>query len=249
MLNYRVEGNGPPLLLVHGFGISFNIWRNLLPHLREHFTLVMVQLPGIGDSPAPLEDQPYIDSAVEGLEQVRRNLGYETLDILGYSVGSRLVEAYVQCHPGHVQQAIFLCPIQLDSSHLLGLRLGFKLNDMSPAVGSWFLHGWRLKFLLFWLGFSLRQNSLLSEWQAEMESLPVEILKDNLRASLAVGQQPFRVPVPAAYIWGDHDTVSAVPQLPGAEDYIVHSSHAAPMLAAKDVAWIIHSILIGEANE
>ena len=42
-----------PLLLVHGFGISFNIWKELLPLLCPYFTLVMVELPGIGESPMP----------------------------------------------------------------------------------------------------------------------------------------------------------------------------------------------------
>ncbi|MEZ4836317.1 MAG: alpha/beta fold hydrolase [Caldilineaceae bacterium] len=55
-LSYRIVGEGPPLLLLHGFGISYNIWQALVPLLHSHFQLILVELPGIGASP-PLPAQ------------------------------------------------------------------------------------------------------------------------------------------------------------------------------------------------
>ena len=68
MLSYRVEGNGPPLLLVHGFGISFNIWQQLAPLLRPHFRVVMIELPGIGASALPEDGTSYLRAAVHEFE-------------------------------------------------------------------------------------------------------------------------------------------------------------------------------------
>ena len=82
-LNYRVEGSGPPLLLVHGFGISFNIWRDLLPRLCPHFTLVMVELPGIGASPMIRDDDDYLNASVRAVERLRLALGFDSWDVLG----------------------------------------------------------------------------------------------------------------------------------------------------------------------
>ncbi len=243
MLNYQIAGNGPPLLLVHGFGISFNIWRNILPLLEQHFTLVMVQLPGIGDSPPPPESQSYLLTSIQGIEQIRRKLGYETLDVLGYSIGSRVAEAYIRSHPEHVGRVIFLCPIRPDPPQLRGLQVGFWFNSLSTTTGSWFLRGWRLRFLIFLFGFSLSPHPLLEEWHKEMESLPVEVLKASLQTSILSGGQPFQVPVPAYFIWGDQDLVAASPRRLGAKDFIIHSSHAAPMLAAGDVSRTILDIL------
>ncbi len=49
-LAYRRFGSGPPLLLVHGFPLSGFTWRKVLPALAEHFTCVVPDLPGMGDS-------------------------------------------------------------------------------------------------------------------------------------------------------------------------------------------------------
>ena len=81
-LNYEMIGDGPPLLLVHGFGISFDIWQNLIPLLRTHFTLVMVELPGIGKS--PMTRGSYLSSSVGALERLRLKLGFEKWDVFGY---------------------------------------------------------------------------------------------------------------------------------------------------------------------
>ena len=102
-LNYRVEGKGEPLLLVHGFGVSFNIWRNLLPLLCSRFTVVMIELPGIGESPIEMNDQSYLTASMEAIECLRSTLGFESWNILGYSTGSRIVEAYARAYASRVR--------------------------------------------------------------------------------------------------------------------------------------------------
>lgn len=46
----RRFGSGPPLLLVHGFPLSGFTWRKVLPDLAKHYTCVVPDLPGMGDS-------------------------------------------------------------------------------------------------------------------------------------------------------------------------------------------------------
>ena len=242
-LNYRVEGNGTPLLLVHGFGISFNIWKNLAPLLRKHHTLVMAELPGIGESPMPAAGQTYLQAAIEGIEQVRLAVGFEKWDVLGYSTGSRIAEAYVQRYAPHVGCAIFLCPARVEVIKLLSLKIGFWIDGFLPATGDWILSGWRLKFLITWFGFNLRPEPLADEWYAEIGAAPVCVLKETLKMVISVGTKPFSVPVPCIFIWGDADIVPATPRKAGAEDYFVHARHDAPLAAAGEVVQVILSIL------
>lgn len=241
-LNYRVEGGGPPLLLVHGFGISFNIWRNLLPLLRSHFTVVMVELPGIGATPLPPEGSDYTEAAVTAIEGVRKKLGVEKWSVLGYSTGSRLAEDYVRADAEHVCRAIFLCPLLIDRSKAHALRFGLGLDRRFPSFGTWILSGWRLKFLISWLGFNFQRDPMAGEWFAEISSAPVGVLKDTIRAMDAVAGEPFSVPVPHAMIWGDRDLVSLTPPRGGEHDHFVHGRHAAPMEAAVEIARIIVSL-------
>lgn len=242
-LSYSVEGEGRPLLLVHGFGIPYNIWKNLAPLLRPHFELVMIELPGIGKSPMPAEDQDYMTVAIEGIDQVRQALGVEKWDVLGYSSGSRIAEAYVQTHAGHVCHAIFLCPVQIGVHKARSLRLGLRLDRAVPAFGTWILSGWRLRFLISWLGFNLQGDPRAGEWYAEIGAAPVRVLKETLRAMMPAAAGPFWVPVPYVMIWGEQDLVPETPRKPGPNDYFVRGRHAAPMEAADDVARIIISFL------
>ncbi len=50
---YSIEGNGPPLFLIHGIGTARNTWRFATPILREHFTVITYDLRGHGASPMP----------------------------------------------------------------------------------------------------------------------------------------------------------------------------------------------------
>lgn len=238
-LNYQIAGNGPPLLLVHGFGISFNIWKELVPLICPYFTLVMVELPGIGKSPLPSSEVDYLSPAVKALELVRRVLGYETWDVLGYSTGSRVAEAYVQTYANHVRRAIFLCPLQVEKFKLILVRLCFRIDKFIPAFIPWLLRSWRLKKLILIFGFSLHPDSHVDEWQAEIGSASIHALKQTVKMILPLGTKPLFVPVPFLLIWGDSDIVPIKPGKPGERDQFVHSNHAAPILVPHEISDIV----------
>ncbi len=243
VLNYRVEGSGPPLLLVHGFGISFNIWGGLIPLLRQQFTLVVIELPGIGASEMAPEGQSYLQACIEALDTVRQHLGIQRWNVLGYSTGSRIAEAYVQAQAQHVCRAIFLCPLWIDPRKERALRLGLRLDDRWPRFGTWILSGWRLRFLISWLGFNLRSDPRSGEWYSEIGAVPVGVLKATIRATAAAAGKPFSMPGPYAMIWGDQDLVPMTPRWPSQHDYIVHGRHAAPVESSEEIARLIIQLL------
>lgn len=236
MLNYRIEGKGPPLLLVHGFGISFNIWRDMLPFLRPHLTAVMVELPGIGASPLPAPGEAYLRAAIDALEGVRLALGFEKWNVLGYSTGSRFAEAYVQAYGRHVGRAIFLCPLIMDARKTFGLRFGLWVDRFFPAVGNWILSGRRLKYLIALFGFNLHPDPHAAEWYAIISARPVQVLKETLKVAARTARGPFSTSMPCSFIWGDADIVPLTPRRPEPHDDFVHANHAAPVLAAEAVA-------------
>jgi haloacetate dehalogenase len=52
-INLVTGGNGPPLLLLHGYPQTHVMWRNLAPRLATEFTVVAPDLRGYGDSSKP----------------------------------------------------------------------------------------------------------------------------------------------------------------------------------------------------
>ncbi len=61
-VHLRHGGNGPPLMLLHGFPQTHTIWHKVAPQLAERYTLVMPDLRGYGDSdkpPSQADHAPY----------------------------------------------------------------------------------------------------------------------------------------------------------------------------------------------
>ncbi len=226
------------MLLIHGFGISFVIWKNLIPFLGAHFTLVMVELPGIGRSPMPASGT-YLSVSVDALERLRLKLGFETWDVFGYSTGSRIAEAYVQTYARRVCRAIFLCPMFVDKPKILFLRLGFWINGFFPAAGTWLLRGWRLRFFISLFGFNLTPDPHTDEWYCQISEVPVDVLKETLKMISRLGRNPYSAPVPFSVIWGRADIIPVMPHRRGPHDYFVNSNHAAPVIAADEVSAFI----------
>lgn len=238
-LNYQVIGNGPPLLMIHGFGISFNIWQKLIPLLCPHFSLIIIELPGIGSSSMPDMREAYLDQAVVGLEKLRTSLGIEHWQVLGYSYGVFVAKRYLQMYPTSLRSVIFLCPVQVSNLNAFILQLAFQLDKIFHQFGNWVLSGTRLKFLIDLLGFNLKKNNLSDKWFTEISSQPVEVLKKSLQ-SLVI-QKEMKIPsdLPLCFIWGDKDLL-AKPSYKNfsKQDHLIHSTHSAPQTAAEQIAEI-----------
>ena len=99
--DFSVEGNGPPLFLIHGIGAARDTWRFAMPALTRRFTVVSYDLRGHGTSPMP--DGPFgLDELVADLEQVRLRTGIERAHFAGHSLGGMIGPAYARKYPDRV---------------------------------------------------------------------------------------------------------------------------------------------------
>lgn len=73
-LQYRKTGNGPLLVLIHGFGMDGQIWDHLLPVLADRYCCVVPDVPGSGLSDLP--GQWSIDSFAEAIAALVDLIGY-----------------------------------------------------------------------------------------------------------------------------------------------------------------------------
>jgi len=237
MLSHKITGNGPPLLLIHGWGVSYTIWRNLVPLLEEHFKLIIIELPGIGDSPALASTLLYYPASAEEIERLRQELNIEQWAILSYSVGTRVGEAYIQRYPDRVTRAVFLCPLYLPWWSSLGLRFARWLEKLSPGLMYWILSGWRLRRLILLLGFSGQPHAYADEWQKEIELQQKDSIKRQLYQLPGLGRVPFAMLTETSlFVWGHQDVLTARPRQPRSNDVFIPAHHGAPMLAAQYVA-------------
>jgi 3-oxoadipate enol-lactonase len=100
--SYSVEGDGPPVVLIHGIGASRHSWDALIRHLRNDFRCISYDLRGHGSSPCPAP--PYsLDDLVKDLEVLRSELGLERVHIAGHSLGGMIGPAYARRYPNRVR--------------------------------------------------------------------------------------------------------------------------------------------------
>ena len=87
-LNYHREGEGPPLVLLHGVGHHWQAWRPVIEHLRDSFDVIACDSPGFGRSaPLPSAMEPTVTSHADAFEWFLAELGLERPHIAGSSMG------------------------------------------------------------------------------------------------------------------------------------------------------------------
>jgi len=108
-LCYQVhEGQGPPLLLVHGMLSSRAQWRDNVAALSAVCRPVVVELFGHGRSPSPSDPLRYRpEGYVASFERIRRELGVERWPVCGQSLGGALTLRYALDRPERVTAHVF----------------------------------------------------------------------------------------------------------------------------------------------
>lgn len=104
----RASGEGPGLLLVHGFPRTHLMWRHLAPRFTDSHTVVCADLPGYGHSgsPASTDDHfPYSKRAMASeLVQVMEQLGFKRFSVAGHDRGGRVSYRMAIDHPERIEK-------------------------------------------------------------------------------------------------------------------------------------------------
>jgi pimeloyl-ACP methyl ester carboxylesterase len=90
-LNHHREGEGPPLLLLHGVGHHWQGWRPVIELLASEFDVIACDSPGFGRSaPLPSAMEPTINSYADAFEWFIAELGLERPHLAGNSMGGAI---------------------------------------------------------------------------------------------------------------------------------------------------------------
>jgi len=106
-LAYKRVGSGPTLVC-HGGGPGFSsLYLGDLGGLDERLELILLDPRGTGGSDRPADPRDYaIDDYVADIEELRRHLALERIDLLGHSHGGVVALAYAARHPDRVERLI-----------------------------------------------------------------------------------------------------------------------------------------------
>jgi pimeloyl-ACP methyl ester carboxylesterase len=85
-MGYRMAGDGPVLLLIHGIAGSSATWREVMPTLAERYTVVAPDLIGHGRSDKPPGDYS-LGAYASAMRDLLGALGIERASVVGQSFG------------------------------------------------------------------------------------------------------------------------------------------------------------------
>ena len=100
--------DAPPVLMVHGFLSSRHQWDPNVAALSAAHRLVLVELPGHGDSDEPTSaDDLSPDVVMAEIDRIRRALGIDSWWLIGQSLGAAVVLRSALTHPDHTRGVVF----------------------------------------------------------------------------------------------------------------------------------------------
>jgi haloacetate dehalogenase len=112
LVHARVGGEGPPVLLLHGYPQTHVMWHRVAPRLAEHHTVVAADLRGYGDSGRPPSDAGHAaySKRATAHDQVglMEALGHERFAVVGHDRGARVTHRMCLDHPERVTRAAVL---------------------------------------------------------------------------------------------------------------------------------------------
>ena len=104
MLHYVSAGQGPPVVLLHGWPQTWWEWRHIIPALAPHYTVIAPDLRGLGDSSRPLGGYDKRTVADDVWRLVSQTLGHQRFRLVGHDWGGPTAFALAADHPDAVQQ-------------------------------------------------------------------------------------------------------------------------------------------------
>ena len=108
----RVGGEGPPLLLLHGYPQTHVMWHKVVPELSKHFTCVCADLRGYGASGKPqttADHAPYSKRAMAAdMVGVMKALGHDQFKVLAHDRGARVAHRMAMDWPEQVERMVIL---------------------------------------------------------------------------------------------------------------------------------------------
>jgi pimeloyl-ACP methyl ester carboxylesterase len=106
-IHYMTAGQGPALILLHGYAETSLMWKPIIPALAKRFTVIAPDLPGIGDSDIPSSGLDMKNAAIR-IHDLAKSLGVQKAEVVGHDIGLMVAYAYAAQFPAEVTKLVLM---------------------------------------------------------------------------------------------------------------------------------------------
>jgi pimeloyl-ACP methyl ester carboxylesterase len=235
-MHYVTQGNGPLIVLLHGFPEFWYSWRYQLPFLAERgYTVVAPDLRGYNDTDKPRTgyDVPTLLRDIAGLI---KGLGQEKAVIVGHDWGGVLAWAFAMSYPQMTERLIVM-----NAPHPQAMQRAFR--TLKQLRKSWYIFAFQLPWLpenallrnnAYEIGRMLKgaavqksafPNEVLATYQEAMSkpgamTAALNYYRQLIRHPLRSAKNYASIGVPTLLIWGEQDIALGIELTYGLEQWV-----------------------------
>jgi haloacetate dehalogenase len=231
-IHVRVGGEGPPVLLLHGYPETGALWHLVAPELARSHTVVVPDLRGYGDSDRPPSDRTHRAYSKRAMAAdqagLMRELGHPTYALVGHDRGARVAHRLVLDHPAAVTRVALLdiAPTR----HIFGdvdkvLALSYdhwfflaQENDLPEVLIGGAAEHWLRTKLDQWSGARARfDEDAVADYVRCFDAASIHASTEDYRAGATIDlvdddaswEAGDRIGCPALVLWGEEGLVGA----------------------------------------
>jgi haloacetate dehalogenase len=174
-------GDGPPVLLLHGYPQTHAMWHLVAPILAEEFTVVATDLRGYGDSSKPFGEEDHSTYSKRAMAEdqaaVMDSLGFDSFAVVGHDRGARVGHRMALDYPDSVTK---LAVLDIVPTHHVFGTVG---KDLATAYYHWFffIQPYDLPETLIGADPSYYLRKKLGGWGTSLEMFAPEALSEYER--------------------------------------------------------------------
>jgi pyruvate dehydrogenase E2 component (dihydrolipoamide acetyltransferase) len=248
LINHLRAGSaeGPPLVLVHGFGGDLDNWLFNQPALAESHTVYALDLPGHGRSAKEVGagDLAFLS---ETLAAFLDALGIDRAHLVGHSLGAAAVLALALDHPSRAASLTLISPAglgpEINRSYISGFVGAARRKEMKGVLAMLFADP---ELVSRDMVEDVLKYKRLDGVAGALEAIAGAVFPDG-RQAVVLAERLSELAVPTQVIWGKHDRIVPPAHAEGlppkvAVHMIGNAGHMAHMEAAGEVNRLIGAI-------
>jgi pimeloyl-ACP methyl ester carboxylesterase len=237
-LHYVTQGEGPLMVMLHGFPEFWYSWRHQIPEFAQDYTVVAPDLRGYNDSDKPQAISAYaMTELVRDVEGLIQELGYESCVLVGHDWGGAIAWNFAYAHPEQVDRLIVM-----NIPH--PAKFGEGLQTPQQLLRSWYIFLFQLPLVPEWLlqwndyraiaaafeGMLVDQSAITpAELEAYKDAAAkrgaltgmVNYYRCAFQELLELTRMQWRqLEVPTLMVWGENDTALGKELTYGTEAYV-----------------------------
>ena len=193
---YMEEGNGIPVVLMHGWGQNKEMMIHVFDHLKDRFRVVSLDFPGFGESGLPPEAWGVIEYE-KFFEQFLETIGIDRVILIGHSFGCRVAIRFAAEDPQRVIRMVLTGAAGIRPKHDLKWHIATKTYKLGKFVLKITGQKGRLQELQKNAGSEDYRNAV-----GIMNPTFVKVVNDDIAPLL------HSVTCPVLLVWGDLDTAA-----------------------------------------